>query len=63
MNYTMTIHSKKKLVITYLLRGNGLLACLAKLLNGLGVVAEILFAANEDDRKALAEVKNLGNPL
>lgn len=49
--------------ITYLLRGDGLLAGLTQLLNGLGIVAQILFAANEDDGQALAEVKNFGNPL
>lgn len=54
---------KAEIGITYLLRGDGLLAGLAKLLNGLGIVAQILFAANEDDRQALAEVKNFGNPL
>lgn len=34
-----------------------------QLLNGLGVVAQILLTANQDDGKALAEVENLGNPL
>ncbi len=31
--------------------------------DGLLVVAEIFLAADEDDGKALAEVKNLGDPL
>lgn len=48
---------------TYLLRGDGLLRGLGELLDGLGVVAQILLAANKDDGKALAEVENLGNPL
>jgi hypothetical protein len=34
-----------------------------QLLNGLGVVAQILLAANQDNGEALAEVENLGNPL
>lgn len=34
-----------------------------QLLDGLRVVTEILLAANKDDGKALAEVKNLGDPL
>lgn len=49
--------------LTYLLRGDGLLAGLAELLDGLGIVAQILLAANENDGQALAEVKNFGNPL
>ena len=40
-----------------------LLAGLAQLLNRLLVVSQILLAADENDRKTLAEVKNLGNPL
>lgn len=48
---------------THLLRGDGLLAGLAELLDGLVVVAQILLAANEDDGEALAKVKNLGDPL
>lgn len=34
-----------------------------KLLNRARVVAEILLASNKDDGVALAEVKNLGDPL
>jgi hypothetical protein len=49
--------------MTYLFRRDGLLAGFAELLNGLGVVAQILFAADQDDRETLAEVKNLRNPL
>lgn len=48
---------------TYLLGGDGLLAGLAELLNGLLVVSQILLAADEDDGQALAEVQNLGDPL
>lgn len=51
------------IMITYLLRGDRLLASLAELLNCLCVVAQILLAANEDDRQALAEVKDFRNPL
>jgi len=47
----------------HLLGRNGLLAGLAKLLDGLLVVTQILLAADEDDGKALAEVKDFGNPL
>jgi hypothetical protein len=50
-------------MVTDLLRRDGLLAGLAELFNGLGVVSQILLAANQDDGKTLAEVKNLGNPL
>ena len=42
---------------------DGLLGGLGEFFNGLGVVAKIHLAANKDDGKALAEVKNLGNPL
>lgn len=48
---------------THLLRGHGLLARFAELLDGLVVIAQILLAAHENDGKALAEVKDLGNPL
>ena len=49
--------------MAYLFRGDGLLARLAKLLNGLVVVAQILLATDEDDGKTLAEVHDLRNPL
>lgn len=48
---------------TYLLGADGLLACLAELLNGLVVVTQILLATDEDDGKALAEMQDLRNPL
>lgn len=48
---------------TYLFRRDGLLGGLGEFFNSLGVVAKIHLAANKDDGKALAEVKNLGNPL
>jgi hypothetical protein len=48
---------------TYLLRGDRLLRGLGELLDSLGVVTQILLAADEDDGKALAEVENFGNPL
>lgn len=48
---------------THLFRGDGLLAGLAQLLDCLVVVAQILLAANENDGKTLAKVKNLGDPL
>jgi len=43
--------------------GYWLLGSLVELLNGLLVEAQILLAANKDDGQALAEVKNLGDPL
>jgi hypothetical protein len=49
--------------MTYLLRADGLLGSLVELLDGLGVVAQILLTANQDDRETLAKVQNLGNPL
>ena len=48
---------------TYLLRRHGLLRRLVELLLRLRVVTEIFLAANEDDRKARAEMKDLGDPL
>jgi len=44
-------------------RGNGLLVCLAELLDRLGIVTQILFAANEEDGETSAEVQDLSNPL
>ncbi len=49
--------------LTCLLGGYGLLAGLVELLNGLGVEAKILLAANENDGESRAEVKHLGDPL
>ena len=49
--------------ISHLFGGDGLLARLSEFLNGLLVVAQILLATDEDDGKALAEVKDLGDPL
>lgn len=46
-----------------LLGSNRLLGGLLEFLDGLGVVAKVLLAANQDDGKTLAEVKNLGDPL
>jgi len=40
-----------------------LLRSLGQLLDGLLVIPQILLAANKDDGKTVAEVKNLGNPL
>lgn len=48
---------------SYLFGRNGLLAGLAKLLDRLLIVSEILLAADEDDGETLAEVQNLGDPL
>lgn len=47
----------------YLLGRDGLLARLSQLLNDLLVVSQVLLATDQDDGKALAEVKNLGDPL
>lgn len=49
--------------LTYLFGGNGLLAGLAELLDGLGVVAQILLATDEDNWDVTAEVENLRVPL
>jgi len=46
-----------------LFRGNRLLAGLVKFFNSLLVVAEILLTTDENDGQALAEVKNLRDPL
>lgn len=46
-----------------LFRSNWLLRGLVQLLNGLGVMTKILLATDENDGEALAEVKNLGDPL
>ena len=51
------------LSLTYLFGGNGLLAGLAEFLDGLGVVAQILLAADEDNWDVTAEVENLRVPL
>ena len=48
---------------TYLSRSHRSLRGLVQFFHGLGVVAEIRFAANEDDRQAGAEMKDLGDPL
>jgi hypothetical protein len=48
---------------TYLLRGDGLLAGLAELLDCLVVVSQILLATNQNDGETLAEVKDLRDPL
>lgn len=49
--------------VHYLFGADGLLAGLAKLLGGLGVVSQILLASNKDDGQALAKVQNLRDPL
>jgi hypothetical protein len=56
-------HQEGLKTITYLLGGDGLLARLAELLDGLVVVTEILLAANQDDGETLAEVQDLRDPL
>lgn len=35
----------------------------SEVLDGLGVVAQVLFACDEDDGEALAEVEDFGDPL
>ncbi len=47
----------------YLFGADGLLARLGQLVCNLLVVAEILLAANKNDGEALAEVKDLRDPL
>lgn len=48
---------------THLFESDGSLRSLVQLINRLLVVTEINLASNQNDRKALAEVKNLGDPL
>lgn len=48
---------------TYLFGSDRALGGLVQLLNGLGVMAQILLAANEDDGETLAEMKDLRDPL
>jgi hypothetical protein len=48
---------------TNLLGGDRLLGCLCQLFDRLRIVSQIAFAADKDDRKTLAEMKDLGNPL
>jgi hypothetical protein len=52
-----------ELANTDLLWGYRLLRSLVELLNGLLVEAQVLLAADKDDGQALAEVKDLGDPL
>ena len=47
----------------YLLWGDRLLRCLMQFLDSFLVIPQILLAANEDYRKTLAEMKDLGDPL
>lgn len=49
--------------MTHLLRRDRLLGGLSQLLLCLGVVSKVVLAADEDDGKTLAEVKDLGDPL
>ncbi len=49
--------------LTYLFGTDGLLRNLAKLLDGLLVVPQILLAAHEDDGHVGAEVKDFRDPL
>ena len=51
------------ITVTYLLGGDGLLARLAELLNRLGIITEILLAADKDDGNIFAEMHHLRNPL
>lgn len=44
-------------------RSNRFLVCFMELFHGSLIVAEILLAPDENDRQALAEVENLGDPL
>lgn len=50
-------------ISAYLALTDGALGGLVELLNGLGVVTQILLTANQDNGKTLAEVEDLGNPL
>ena len=42
---------------------HGRLLVLSELLDDAGIIAQVLFAPDQDDRQALAEVDHLGNPL
>jgi hypothetical protein len=46
-----------------LVKGDGSLRGLVQLIDSLLVVTEIDLASNQNDRKALAEVKNFRDPL
>lgn len=48
---------------TYLLWCNGFLGCLGQLFDSLGVMSQIAFASDEDDREALTEMEDFGDPL
>lgn len=48
---------------THLLRRHGSLARPPQLVDRLGVIPEVLLAADEDDRQARAEVEDFGDPL
>lgn len=48
---------------TYFSFGDWLLGSFCELLDGLLVISKILLATDEDNRKALAEMENLRNPL
>ena len=49
--------------LTNLFGGDRLLRSLVQFFDGLGVMTQIHLAANKDDRKALAEMEDFGNPL
>jgi hypothetical protein len=48
---------------TYLLRADGPLPTGSQVLNSLGVVPQIQLASDQDDRQAVAEVQDFGDPL
>lgn len=54
---------RRKAQLTHHSCGNRFLKCLFQLFYCLGVIAEIGFAANENDWETLTEVQNLGDPL
>ena len=48
---------------THLLGCDRLLGCLCQLFDRLRIMSQIVLAANENDGKSLAEMKDLGDPL
>lgn len=63
LNWLVNFLSGSDWCRTYFSLSDGLLGGFCELLDGLLVISKILLATDENNRKALAEVKNLRNPL
>lgn len=50
-------------LVTYLFMSNGPLRSFSEFFDGMRVIAKIFLTGNKEDRKTLAEVENLGDPL